>query len=198
MYKVFINDKPIIFTSSLKNLEDYPVYKIKDVVFEEIIHKLRFNFMDGVYIFSINEKEGINRLFETFEVVSAGGGLVKNNQNEILFIFRNGRWDLPKGHIEKDEKIEATALREVEEECGIHELKIDRFLTTTYHIYFINKEIKIKETHWFLMHSDYKEALVPQLEEGISKAIFKSKNEIPKLFENTYENIKLVYQALAE
>jgi 8-oxo-dGTP pyrophosphatase MutT (NUDIX family) len=32
--------------------------------------------------------------------------------------FRNGKWDLPKGGIEK-EKIEATAMREVEEETGV-------------------------------------------------------------------------------
>ncbi len=198
MYKVFINDKPIIFTSSLKNEEKFPVFKIDLIVFEEIIHKLKYTNLGGIYIYDLNKKECFEKFLNHFKVVTAGGGLVKNKKNEFLFIFRGHRWDLPKGHTEKGETIEETSIREVEEECGISNLKIEKFLIKTYHIYFYKKKPEIKETYWFLMTSDYEKELIPQLEEGITEVGFKSKSEIPKLFENTYSNIKLVYQKYLE
>jgi 8-oxo-dGTP pyrophosphatase MutT (NUDIX family) len=130
-----------------------------------------------------------------FKVVKAAGGLVVNDQNDFLFIFRGNRWDLPKGRIEKNESIEDTAVREVEEECGISGLELDKFLITTYHIFFQNEKDKLKVTHWFLMHSNFKESLTPQLEEGITIAEFKNKVKTQEALQNTYANIHLVFEA---
>lgn len=89
-----------------------------------------------------------------FQVIEAGGGLVKNKKGKYLFIFRNGKWDLPKGKREKGETIKKCAVREVKEECGIKGLKIVRQLPTTYHIYSLEEKQVLKPTHWFEMTCD--------------------------------------------
>ena len=129
-----------------------------------------------------------------FKLISAAGGLVLNSHQEFLFIFRGGKWDLPKGKIEKGEQIKEAALREVEEECGISELILGEYLITTYHIFFQNNKNKLKETHWFEMETKSNEVLIPQLEEGISIAMFKDKKETLKALENSYGNISLVFE----
>ena len=82
-----------------------------------------------------DEKEILKKVKEKIPVNKAGGGLVYNKKGDVLFIFRNGKWDLPKGGIEKGEEIRETALREVEEETGVTNLVIKRKLQKTYHIF---------------------------------------------------------------
>src|SRR5690606_30154599 len=101
--------------------------------------------------------------------VIAAGGLVKNKDNEVLFIKRNGKWDLPKGRVERKEAIEDAAIRETEEETGVAELKIIKPLQITYHLFKRNGVTKLKETHWFEMFSPYTGNLTPQINEGITK-----------------------------
>lgn len=192
MYKVFVNDKPIIVTSYQKKENNFPVYILKNIVLEEIIHKLRNGNLKGVNLYTPNLEKGWQDFLNKFKVVTAGGGLVLNDKKEVLFIFRNGTWDLPKGRTEKGEIIEETAVREVEEECGISNLKLQQPLLTTYHVYF-EEQIKLKETFWFLMTSDYEGQLIPQLEEGITEVAFKNEEEIKKILPNSYKNIALVY-----
>ncbi len=193
MFQIFLNNKPIIFTSSFKNEDQFELFKFDYTPIDEIIHKLIHTNIEGAYIFSNNTEECFKKFLSKFKVVTSGGGLVRNSKGELLFIYRGHKWDLPKGHLEKGETIEETSIREVEEECGIFDLKIEYFLLKTYHIYFVNKIPEIKETYWFLMHSDYDKVLKPQIEEGITEVGFKSELELPKLFENTYSSIKLVY-----
>lgn len=197
MYKVFINDKPIIITSSLKKMNNFPVTHFKDVVFDEIIYKLQNDAIDGIHIYSVDLENDWSSFLQHLKVVSAAGGLVLNDQKEVLFIYRNNIWDLPKGRIEKGESIETAAIREVEEECGIFNLAIEKKLLITYHIYFQNG-IRLKETHWFLMTSNYKGDLKPQLEEGITEVVFKNEHQTKKALQNTYANIKLVYDTFKD
>lgn len=192
MYKVFVNDKPIILTSSQKKVNNFPIHILKNTVVEETIHKLRYRNIKGINLYTPDLEIGWQEFLKNFKIVSAGGGLVLNDKKEVLFIFRNGTWDLPKGRTEKGETIEETAIREVEEECGISNLKLIKPLLTTYHVYFEEK-IKLKETFWFLMTSNYKDKLIPQLEEGITKVGFKNENEIKIALQNSYKNIALVY-----
>jgi 8-oxo-dGTP pyrophosphatase MutT (NUDIX family) len=127
-------------------------------------------------------------------VQKAGGGLVYNKKNEVLFIFRNGKWDLPKGGIEKGEEIEYTALREVEEETGVNKLVITDKLQKTYHIFKRNGRYKLKITHWFEMRTSFEGTPIGQLEEGIEKVAWLSANEIQEALKNSYENIKLLFE----
>jgi 8-oxo-dGTP pyrophosphatase MutT (NUDIX family) len=192
MYTVFVNDKPIIITSSQKKENNYPVYFLKNSVTEEIIHKLKNKKIKGVNLYTPDLESDWHSFLKTFHTVSAAGGLVLNTKKEILFIYRSKKWDLPKGRIEEGEALEETAIREVEEECGIFNLKLIKPLLTTYHVYFQNG-LKLKETFWFLMTSNYEGELIPQLEEGITQVLFKNEEEVKRALQNSYKNIELVY-----
>lgn len=149
MYKVFINDKPIILTDSPQIDLSFEVYDYENVVFEEVLHKLKKNKIKGVLLYCPNLQKSWSDFQNHFKIIRAAGGLVLNASNEFLFIFRGNRWDLPKGRIEKNESIELTAVREVEEECGIRGLTLKNHLTTTYHIFTQNHKDKLKVTDWF-------------------------------------------------
>jgi len=195
MYKVFVNDAPIIVTDSLKKQNKFPVFVFKDLVLDELLYRLKSKSIEGAIVFCNDLEKDWSVFKRTFKVDVAGGGLVLNTNKEILFIYRNGIWDLPKGRIEEGEGIESTALREVEEECGIKNLSLKRFLIVTYHVFYQKKEKRLKETYWYLMDSDYSGTLIPQLEEGITQAVFKNEAESQHALEDTYANIKLVVEA---
>tara|TARA_R110001632_G_scaffold10505_7_gene38833 strand:+ start:1705 stop:2304 length:600 start_codon:yes stop_codon:yes gene_type:complete len=195
MYKVFINDRPIILTDSLFMESDFELLNYKNIVIHEIIHKLKEGRINGVVLFCIHIEECWKQFKGHFKVISAAGGLVLNNNKEFLFIYRGNKWDLPKGRIEKGESIEETAVREVEEECGVSQLKLQDFLLTTYHVFYQKNQDRLKETHWFQMETSIEETLTPQLEEGITIAEFKNTENSKKALENTYANIHLVFDA---
>ena len=192
MYKVFVNDSLIILTDSLPKENKLPVYLFESLCIENFLQQIIANPAIEVFLLCADLEKSSALFFENFKMVTAAGGLVLNPQKEILFIYRNGIWDLPKGMIEKGEALETTALREVVEECGIENLSIDQFLTTTYH-YFYRNEKCLKKTHWFLMHSNFEGVLQPQEEEGITEVVFKNKKATLKALQNSYTNIKLVY-----
>lgn len=195
MYKVFVNDKPIIFTTSIKNEEDFSVYMYKNTIIEELIYKLKVGKLSSVYIYSNNLIEDWHDFKVKFKVITAAGGLVLNENKKILFIYRGNKWDLPKGRVEEGEGLEEAAVREVEEECGIEKLTIQQKLLVTYHLFMQQNEYRLKETHWYLMYTNYKGNLIPQLEEGITKAVFKDKKATDKAIQNTFANIKMVYES---
>ena len=118
----------------------------------------------------------------------AAGGVVFNQNQDLLWIFRLGNWDLPKGKMEAGESIEETAKREVEEECGISNLSITKRLSDTYHMYF-HKEYILKVTYWFEMKYDGNETLKPQTEEGISDIQWIAEKDWEEPLKNTYANI---------
>ena len=122
--------------------------------------------------------------------------MVEHNDGRFLFIFRNNKWDLPKGKIDKKEKIIDAAIREVIEETGVSDLTLDKPLTVTFHIFKANKKYKLKKTHWYLMKSSCNSTLIPQVDENITKAEWKTKEEIPKLLENAYKNLKLIFDII--
>ena len=108
-----------------------------------------------------------------YRVIQAAGGLVFSKSGELLTIKRNGLWDLPKGKIEKHEDRQAAALREVMEETGLNMLNISDKVGETYHAYYEDEHLLLKETHWYLMQSSGKGILTPQIEEGITEAVWK-------------------------
>ena len=124
-----------------------------------------------------------------FRVIEASGGLVQNNKGEFLFIFRHGKWDLPKGKLEKDESIENAAIREVSEETGITNIKLKNFITNTYHTYRLGNATILKKTHWFNMDYDGNEPLIPQKSEDILQAEWVRINQLKNILKNTYDTI---------
>lgn len=121
--------------------------------------------------------------------ITAAGGLVINNNKDLLFIFRNGKWDLPKGKLEDNETISESALREVSEECGISKQIIISKLLMTQHTYNVENQKILKTTHWYLMDYKLNELLIPQIEEGITKVEWIKESELTQVLENTYQSI---------
>ena len=123
--------------------------------------------------------------------VLAAGGIVVNEKNEMLLIYRHSKWDLPKGHVEKGESFEDCALREVKEETGISNLYINSHIGTTEHEYFdsyLGKDA-IKETHWFEMRTEKEESLFPQTEEGIEWIRWIPIKDVSLFLKSSYKNI---------
>ena len=111
-------------------------------------------------------------------------------------IFRNDKWDLPKGKVEKKEFLIDGAVREVMEETGVKDLIVKKKLNHTFHLFSRNGKYKLKKTYWYLMTTSYNGILKPQLDEGIYRAEWKSKDEVPDLMENGYQNIKLLLKEI--
>ena len=188
MYKVFVNDKPIILSNQITSDLEYEFCLLNELRIEEVLHKLRHTKVKGFYIYNANLEELWEAFQSFFEVVEAAGGLVFR-ANEYLLIYRNKRWDLPKGKMENGESIPETALREVEEECGISGLTIEKPLVTTYHVFYEKRIDKLKITHWFLMETTDDKKPIPQEIEGISIAKFIGRKNIPEMYDAMYMNI---------
>ena len=136
-----------------------------------------------------NLADDFQKFCKEFKIIEAGGGLIKNDKKQFLFIYRNDKWDLPKGKLGKKEKPDLAAVRECEEECGLKQLILKDFLMFTYHIYLYKGQWALKKTWWYNMESN-ETNLVPQLEENITKVEWKGKEDMPKVLKNTYSNIK--------
>jgi ADP-ribose pyrophosphatase YjhB (NUDIX family) len=119
---------------------------------------------------------------------------VRNSAGEYLLIFRNGKWDLPKGKQEAGEDIKVTAVREVEEECGIDSLELGNLLCVTHHTYRMNGEFMLKHTFWYNMEYKGDAALKPQTEEDIEMCKWVKGEEIAELVKDTYPSIKRVFE----
>ena len=197
MYKVFFNGKFIKFTSEVITHDDSsPFFYIKFSNAKLIIAALKSKKVKGVYLYHPDDKKLWKHFLKRFPLVVAAGGVVQHANKKILFIYRNDKWDMPKGRVEKHETISDGALREVMEETGVRDLILKKPLSITYHIFSSNGKFKLKKTHWYLMYTNYEGILVPQFEEGILQAVWKTTDQVPKLMENSYENIKILFRDL--
>jgi 8-oxo-dGTP pyrophosphatase MutT (NUDIX family) len=185
-YKIYYNDSSLLLTCNCGQINDNlaRIYDTKKEI-DELLSKPDFLF-DGKTnqsIIVVDEKPGelMCNLLENVEVVMAGGGLVANNQGELLMIFRRGMWDLPKGKIELKEKICDGAMREVEEETGVKVALVDTKPIITYHAYKLKGKNCIKETNWFKMQAlNADKKLKPQTEEDIEQAVWVKPADLPQ------------------
>ena len=194
MYKIFVGNKPIILTTELETEKDFKNYWIDSVDINKVLTKLKKDKYNSIRLVGTDKDVLLKKFLSFLPNVIAGGGKVYNQNNEILFIFRNGKWDLPKGKLEIGESIDACAKREVQEECGLNDLEIVDKLMNTYHTYEHKGQSILKETHWYLMTSSQTDGMSPQIEEGIEKVSWVSKEDVNIHLENTYENIKRVFE----
>lgn len=142
-----------------------------------------------VFVYNNAPETLFGYLKELCDLIEAAGGVVQNEQDDILMIYRRGFWDLPKGKIDPGETKEQAAVREVSEECGIPEPEIIRELQTTYHTYFLKGRRILKPSYWYLMRSTDQE-LTPQTEEDIEIAQWTAPSALSPLLEKAYPSIR--------
>lgn len=190
MVKVFVGNKPIILTTQVEPETDFKNYLLKTVNIGKVIKELNSTKLQSARFIHHDESKLLPQFLKLLPNTIAGGGKVYKNTGEVLFIFRNGKWDLPKGRAEKRETIDQASIREVEEETGVEGLEITRPLEMTYHIFKRNGKHQIKITYWFEMKTEYDGPLFPQAKEGITKAEWLNPDQIEVALTNSYANIK--------
>jgi hypothetical protein len=189
-YRIYINEKVILLTESIpKRIESYEridaeVFDLKTLYTWIIAHQSKF-----FYVLCDDAKAFKKAVAKSVTLIDAAGGLVKNEAGDYLFIYRNDKWDLPKGKIEKDEGVKEAAVREVEEECGIKVSKLEDKICKTYHVYIYKGDVVLKKTHWFNMRCKGQNKLKPQKEEGITDVRWFKKGYIGTIAENTFPSI---------
>lgn len=194
MYKVFVNDSPLILTNRLSETVNGNYFLLNGTAINDAIKALMKNKMEQAFIYHPNTEEILKKFTKKIPLVVAAGGVVTNPEGRVLFIYRNDKWDLPKGKIDKGESIEECAIREVMEETGVKDLVIENFLTTTYHIFKSNGKYKLKEVHWYAMKTTYDGKLKGEKKEGIVKVKWKGPRKIRKALENSYTNIRILFE----
>ena len=127
--------------------------------------------------------------------IIAAGGLVLNDEKELLMIFRRGKWDLPKGKLDKGERLEECAVREVEEETGLKKVSLNGPLLVTYHTYHEGTKYILKETHWYTMSVKGNQSMTPQTEEDILELKWVAEKDLKSYIEETYPSIADVLKA---
>ena len=197
MYKIYINQNVLVISQLdntsqevLHNASNNSESAVLTISKEEII-----NIIGQKNIICANPTAVFNQLKQQFTLINAAGGLVKNSQSEYLFIFRRGKWDLPKGKLDEGEDFETAAIREVQEECGITHIELGDLYHLSYHIYEENNDWILKQTNWYLMKSEEKN-LIPQLEEGITQTAWLPTSQFEKVRENTYASIDEIISKL--
>jgi len=195
MYKVFINHKTIYLTQDISNLklevEDIlaPVHT-KSALINEFKRFINNPYALNLFLINPDHPKQLYRDFlSMFVKVEAAGGLVINTSGQILFIYRYGKWDLPKGKIELFEKKDEAALREIEEETAIGNLTIINPLIRTMHLYEEKRHRCIKYTWWYQMKTIDNKTPVPQIEEGITNAQWIDRDKLKDIMMNTYPSI---------
>lgn len=201
MYKIFINDRPLILTDKKAKYASSAEQIVLDFNNEDDLIKSIYaleNFKAKSAVIINTDLDFLWKFFKSlYQIIEAAGGLVQNTNGEYLLIFRNGKWDLPKGKLENSEAPDKAALREVEEECGISNMRITSVLPNTYHTYEFKSSTKIlKLSHWYAMSYDGNEELVPQLNEGIVKAIWLGRVQIQQKLSNTYSSVREMLEGL--
>lgn len=173
--KIFFNDKPLFLCDQVDETIE-PFLHHDDAVFideldshtvKSMIHEMQLEKVHaGVFIHS--DFEALKKaFFKKFTFIQAAGGIVQNENGELLLIFRRGKWDLPKGKLDKGESLEDCAVREVEEETGLKQIQLVEPLLITYHTYHEGTKFILKESHWYSMKVSGRQELVPQTEEDI-------------------------------
>ncbi|WP_258104905.1 NUDIX hydrolase [Marinoscillum sp. MHG1-6] len=148
--------------------------------------------VDSITFASDKKDVAIKYIKTKFKVIEAAGGVVDKNSKTLL-IYRKGRWDIPKGKIDKGEKKRVCAVREVEEETGVQAEIIEK-ICTTWHTYVTNKKYILKKTHWYWMKCLDDSEMAPQAEENIKEAKWMTLTELRAALYDSYRSIRVVIQ----
>ncbi len=195
--KIYFNDKPLFLCDNIDETIEPYVHHDDAVFIDELnshtvksmIHEMQLEKIHAGVFFH-DDLDALKKAFyKKFTIIQAGGGLVLNEKNEILLIFRKGKWDLPKGKLDNGETISACAIREVEEETGLKNVKLIEPLIITYHTYHEGSRFILKESHWYTMKVSGNQTLTPQTEEDILEVKWITKEEAKQYFLECYPSV---------
>lgn len=196
--KIYFDEKPVYLcdeiTEDLNELMHHPesvfVDEVSTSAINALLHEIKKEAFQAGIIWYPDFEKLKKAFFKHFIGIEAAGGIVQNEKKELLFIFRRGKWDLPKGKMEKKESAAACAQREIEEETGVTGLILKKKIGETYHTYDEYGKHILKTSHWFYFNCNSKQALKPQLAEDITKVEWVKTKDINIPISDTYENIK--------
>ena len=198
---IYVNEKPIYLADHKNNTlqhkinEGYLFYNNNtNINYKNIVQKLSNTEVNGIVILHNNLQQLQEEFQAAFKIIEAGGGIVQNEQNEILFIYRRNMWDLPKGKLEKGETIQTCAQREVEEETGVTNLTLKSKIGETYHIYQEKGEQIFKISHWFHFTCPSHQITQAQTEEDITEVKWIALKDLENPLKNTFNNIKEIVE----
>ncbi len=201
--KIYFGDKPVFLCDEISpEIEEYRhhpdavfIDEISGPAIKSLLHEIvKPEFHAGI-LFHADLGALKKSFFKHFTLMQTGGGLIVNEKKDFLMIFRRGKWDLPKGKINKGESLEECALREVEEETGLKEILLGKKITVTYHTYTEFGKHFLKESHWYSMSCSSKQKLIPQAEEDITAIEWVKPKELNAKFSNTFPLIIEVFKA---
>lgn len=188
-YKIYLNERELLLSTQpldgsfrTKQFLSYSESELSD--FTSFLNNLP-KAENLIYILVKSIEDALQKIFTQIALIRAAGGLIRSEQGNVLCIYRNDKWDLPKGKIDPGEDSQRAAWREVAEECGISSHVIESFFQSTFHLYILKKKWVLKQTDWYLM-SAKEEELHPQLEEGITLAQWINPRNFSQVYANTY------------
>lgn len=196
-HTVYFADKVVVFTSVSPGEGWYVTTPASvDGITKAKITKI-LESHNNVAVLTPEPDEAFAAFAAVFTSVEAAGGVVVNDRGEWLMMRRNGRWDLPKGHLECGERIDECAAREVAEETGVS-AEVVRPLCQTLHAYYFEKTDRweLKRTHWFELHTAACDRLVPQTEEGIERVAWCTPAEVAANLGEAFPTIRCVAAAM--
>ena len=201
--KIYFDDKPLFLCDNV-DATLQPYIHHDDAVFidelnlhtvKSMIHEMQDPSVHAGVFFHKDLEELKEAFFKKFTLIKAAGGFVLNENNEVLMMFRRGKWDLPKGKMDKKETFEECAIRETEEETGLKNIKLLSPLITSYHTYHEGSKYVLKETKWFTMKVSGEQKLIPQAAEQISKLEWVGKNDLKEYLQNSFPSVNDVLVA---
>ena len=196
--KIYYGNKPVYLCDemddALNELLHHPdvvfVDELSSPAIKSMVHEIKKDDFHAGILWNSDLDKLKKAFFKNFTVIEAAGGIVQNEEKDLLFIFRRGKWDLPKGKIEKNESPELAATREIEEETGVKKLKLKKKIGTTYHIYDEFGKHFLKISHWYYFTCPTKQDIQAQAIEDITEVKWIKTKDIKKPVANTYATIK--------
>lgn len=143
----------------------------------------------------VHTPEEFEHFASQYRLIHAAGGIVQNEKQEILMIFRLDKWDFPKGKVEAGEEYAEAAVREVEEETGLKNITLGEPLPSTFHTYELHGEPILKETHWYTMQA-HSQSLTPQTVEDITQAVWVPIEEVSRKLEESYPSLRVLWEEI--
>ena len=200
--KIYFGDKPLFlcdeFTEEINSFvhHDDAVFidEFSTAAVNSMLHEMKNEKVQAGIYYHADFHALKKAIWKKFLLVKAGGGLVSNELGQLLFIFRRGVWDLPKGKQDAGETMEECACREVREETGLSEVHLQGHIIDTFHTYNESGKHCLKETNWFLMQAASTDRLVPQSAEQIEIIKWVDTDKLSTLLQKTYPAIIDVLQ----